>query len=46
MQADNLEHEERGDLVELGIASTETRGLPVGEIIEPMGLWHKAGISE
>ena len=32
-------------VVELGIASCDTRG-GLGEIIEPMGLWHKAGISD
>jgi hypothetical protein len=39
-------HEERSELVELGAATTATRGLPVGEVIEPMGFWHKAGISD
>lgn len=38
--------EKAAELVELGPASTETRGLPVGDIIEPMGFWHKAGISD
>jgi hypothetical protein len=33
------------ELIELGTASKDTLGA-LGEIIEPMGLWHKAGISE
>lgn len=45
MSAMKRERDERSGLVELGTASTETRGLPVGDIIEPMGFWHKAGIS-
>lgn len=31
-------------LVELGIASTDTLG-GLGDIIEPMGLWRKNGLS-
>lgn len=46
MSATKRDREERSELVELGTASTETRGLPVGDIIEPMGFWHKAGISD
>ena len=45
MLATKREREERSELVELGTASTETQGLPVGDIIEPMGFWRKEGIS-
>ena len=31
-------------LIELGVASTDTRGA-FGEMIEPMGLWHKTGFN-
>jgi hypothetical protein len=36
--------EEDGVLVELGQASLITEG-GMGDVIEPMGLWHKAGLS-
>jgi hypothetical protein len=45
MSATKRERGRRSKLIELGIASRETRGLPVGDVIEPMGFWHKAGIS-
>jgi len=32
-------------LIDLGAASTETKGA-FGVIIEPMGLWHRMGISD
>jgi hypothetical protein len=46
MQKTKREHERRSALVELGTASIDTRGLPVGDIPEPMGLWRKEGISD
>lgn len=46
MKPDNRERENRSGLVELATASADTLGLPLGEIIEPMGFWHKAGISD
>lgn len=33
------------DLIELGSISGDTRGA-MGEMIEPIGFWHKAGISD
>lgn len=33
-------------LVKLGVASTETLGLPVADVPEPMGFWRKTGISD
>lgn len=32
------------DLIELGSVSGETHG-PMGEMLEPIGFWHKFGIS-
>lgn len=32
-------------LVELGVASCDTKGLPVADVPEPMGFWRKTGIS-
>lgn len=32
-------------LLEFGTASADTQG-GLGQIIEPMGLWHKAGITD
>lgn len=43
MERDDINSD--GELVELGTASTDTLG-SLGEIIEPMGLWHKTGISD
>ena len=42
-----MEREEQApaDLIELGSISGETKGA-MGEMIEPIGFWHKAGISE
>lgn len=37
--------EDSREALELGVASVHTEG-GMGEIIEPMGLWHRAGISE
>ena len=39
------EEDRNGTVIELGTASTETLGA-LGEIVEPMGLWHKTGISD
>ena len=33
-------------LVELGVASLDTLGLPVADIPEPMGFWPKTGLSD
>ncbi len=32
-------------VIELGTASTDTKG-PLGDMIEPNGLWYKHGISD
>lgn len=32
------------DLIDLGSVSAETQG-PIGEMLEPIGFWHKSGIS-
>lgn len=37
--------ENAAGLVELGTATVETMGA-LGDIIEPMGLWRRAGISD
>lgn len=39
------DRDETSAVIDLGTASTDTRG-GVGDVIEPMGLWHKAGISD
>lgn len=46
MMKKECERRDRSLLIELGTASSDTLGLPLGEIIEPMGFWHKAGISD
>jgi len=33
------------DLIDLGSVSGETQG-PMGDMLEPIGFWHKAGISD
>lgn len=45
MKSKRRDHPVRG-LIELGTASRCTLGLPFGEIPEPMGFWHKAGITD
>lgn len=35
----------RFELIELGSVSGETQG-PMGNMLEPIGFWHKAGISD
>ena len=45
MQARTGRRWRRAGLVQLGIASAETLGLPVADVPEPMGFWRKAGIS-
>ena len=42
---EKLNEDRAESLVELGIASTDTRG-PLGDMIEAVGLWHKAGIAD
>lgn len=42
---DRSNEQESGQLTELGIASSDTRG-PLGDMIEAVGLWHKAGIAD
>lgn len=32
-------------LIELGSVSTDTLGLPIADVPEPMGFWRKTGIS-
>ncbi|MDT9599874.1 benenodin family lasso peptide [Sphingosinicella rhizophila] len=32
------------DLIDLGSVSTDTQG-PIGDMLEPIGFWHKSGIS-
>ncbi|MES2326211.1 MAG: hypothetical protein V4499_02620 [Pseudomonadota bacterium] len=32
-------------LIQLGIASADTLGLPIADVPEPMGFWRKTGIS-
>lgn len=45
MQSRNSQRAPRTRLVELGVASTATLGLPVADVPEPMGFWRKTGIS-
>lgn len=45
MKSRNWRRERSAQLLKLGVASTDTLGLPVGDIIEPMGFWRKEGIS-
>lgn len=33
------------DLIELGSVSGETHG-PMGDMLEPIGFWHRTGISD
>ena len=40
----NLEDERNEPVIDLGAASTETKG-PIGDMIEAAGLWHKNGIA-
>lgn len=46
MKVRNRRREESSALVELGRATSDTLGLPYGDIIEPMGLWTKTGLSD
>lgn len=45
MQASKWQRKARPQLKDLGVASTATLGLPVADIPEPMGFWHRTGIS-
>lgn len=40
------EPSDRSELVVLGTASSDTLGLPVADVPEPMGFWVKNGISD
>ena len=33
------------DLIDLGSVCAETQG-PIGDMLEPIGFWHKSGISD
>jgi len=46
MKSDRRNIRECPELVELGTASVATLGLPMGDIIEPIGFWSKNGISD
>ena len=45
MRARKDRRERRAELIQLGIASADTLGLPIADVPEPMGFWRKAGIS-
>ena len=40
-----MERDNETPVIELGTASTDTRG-PLGDMIEVAGLWHKTGIAD
>jgi hypothetical protein len=46
VQARTCPRRQGATLLELGIASTDTLGLPVADVPETMGFWRKTGISD
>ena len=42
MERDSIE---ASAVIDLGTASADTKG-PGGDIIEPIGMWHKTGITD